>query len=450
MSFGDWITKNKKLLWIIVFVALLGGSTFIPLSIVPGPEGLLLDLYGVQFAQYSNTLWRLGEVANNQVLESLEVSENFYGIGNAYAKIEIKPSFPDPRNSIFRKDVTVRSSLGPISIGDNYYSTLQVERRRPTPEDITVHGDPLGKGDPTKVGYIEYHTPRIESGNNITFQKYCIHTVPVDFIIQMSVRGDKELSWSDIHLWFIMQTNVWQTAFTESQVTQIQEWLDQNPPENSTLSAYEYKGGFPIWAWIGEWDPLVWYDKQDRTDQPPQEALDNVRISPSLQGREVSLYTDASYNYDLTLKETNIVKDKDTLKSVLIGDIAALPDPNFATTVYTPIYLEYFGPYYEESGWGPWHSLSQWFPTVYMRIRVLYAIYGEFTYLWTKQEAEQYDYEWETRYSTYKYEEGPWVTFARGFTNWLTSPSTFVTFMMIAVVVIVAFYYLGKWKVRGL
>lgn len=409
-------------MYILLLVGVvIAGPSLLRMGIVPGPEGLNLKLYGVQFAEYSNTLWKLGEIGNNEVLESQTTTEFFWPHQYLTSTIEIKCTFPDPYNTVFKKDLKVEAAAWPLFSEADYYTTLQVERERPTIPQVNIHGDPLGADvSPTAIRYIEYHTPRITEGNQISFKKYSIHVVPVDFVVQMSVRGDRWCGWSDTHLWFMLQTNVWRTAFTESQVEQIQEWLDKNPPENATLSAYDYKGGFPIWAWIGEWDPLTWCDEEERETQPPQEAYDNVRIYPSLEGREITLYTEASYQYDMDLEAQENVADPETLQDILIGDIAALPDPNFATTVYTPIYIEKFYPYYQE---GPWwnHWVDEWYPTTYMRVRLLYAIYGEFTYLWTVEEAEAQDYEWETRISQYKYEAGPWE-FLAGVGSWFASP----------------------------
>jgi len=417
------------------------GPQLMKLAIIPGPEGLNCSVHGVQFGDYSNELWVLGEFRSNQILESLEVSENV-GVGglnfaSAYSNLEIRGVYPNPYNTEFRKDIHVEAAMGPISASQDIYTTLLIERERPTVHDVNVHGDPLGSSDPMEIKYIEYLTPQKKEGNTITFKKYVIHVVPVEFVVQMSVRGDRWAGWENTHLWLSLETTAWRTAFTESQVEAIQEWLDKDPPENATLSAYDFRGGFPIWGWVTEWDPLTWCDEDERETSPPQNAYDNVRIRPDLAGREIALYTEPSYLQDLSLKEKNVLQDEALLESVLIGDIAALPDPDFATTVYTPFYIEKFYPYYEE---GPWwnHYLSQWYPTTWMRIRVLYAIYGEFVYLWSVEEAKEQGYNpssepgstWEKRMSTYAYEEGPWAWLS-DVGGWLASPSGILTLLII-------------------
>ena len=433
--------QARGIILILVLISIpIFGPRLMRMAVIPGPEGLNLKVYGIQFGSYSNTLWRLGEISNNEILECGTYHQSFWAPGTfggtVTSDVEIRCSFPDPYNSQFRKEIHTETHVWPITAGADYYTTLQIERRRPEVWEVNTHGDPLGtSGYPSQVRYIEYHTPQITEGNQISFTKYCIHVVPADYVVQMSVRGDRWFGWEDAHLWFMLQTNVWRTAFTENEVSQIQEWLDKSPPENATLSAYDYRGGFPIWGWIGEWDPLTWYDEEEREDQPPQEALDNVRISPSLEGREVTLYTDPSYQYSLDLEAQGNVADPEILQEILIGKIAALPDPDFATTVYTPLYLEQFYPYYEEKTWWEGGGCEMWYPTTYMRVRLMSAIYGEFNYLWTQQEADDQGYEWETRYSTYKYEEGPWEWLA-GLGAFIVSPAGILSMLLFLGVIV--------------
>jgi len=434
--------KPRGALLVVVLLSfIIIAPSLMRMAIIPGPEGLNLKFYGAQFGQYSNTLWKLGEIPNNKILENQAGSEPFWAVGTfggtISSDIKIKCTFPSPSNTVFRKDIHTTVTVWPITAGADFDSTLQIERDRPKAHEVNIHGDPLGETEgPTQVRYIEYYTPRITEGNQITFTKYCIHVVPVDFVVQMSVRGSKEIGWSDTHLWFMLQTTVWRTAFTESQVEQIQEWLDRDPPENATISAYDYRGGFPIWAWIGEWDPLVWYDEEERETQPPQEALDNVRFSPSLEGREIDLYTTATYEYSLDMEDKSNVADPERLENILIGKVAALPDPDFGTTVYFPIYLEKFYPYYET---GPWYDpfVHEWYPTTYMRVRLMYAIYGEFNYLWTEEEAEAQGQNWTTRSSQYKFTAGPWE-FLHSLGSFLVSPfGALSTGLILAAIVLV-------------
>ena len=443
--------KPRGALLVIVLLSfIIMAPSLMRMAIIPGPEGLNLKFYGAQFGAYSNTLWKLGEISNNQVLEELYTSETSWIGGTGDTSLKIRCVFPSPSNTVFRKDISIEAAQWIWEAGATFYTTLQVERERPSVSEVNIHGDPLGEGlSPTQVRYIEYHTPRITEGNQISFTKYCIHVVPVDFTVQMSVRGDNSWGWEDTHLWFMLQTTVWRTAFTEGQVAQIQEWLDRDPPENATLSAYDYRGGFPIWAWIGEWDPLVWYDEEERETQPPQEALDNVRFSPSLEGREIDLYTEPSYQYSLDMEDESNVADPEKLESILIGKVAALPDPDFGTTVYFPMYLEKFYPYYET---GPWFDpyRHEWYPTTYMRVRLMYAIYGEFNYLWTEEEADDQDYNWTTRSSQYKFSAGPWE-FLHSLGSFLVSPSGILTTLMVlAAIVLIALLLINPALILGI
>ena len=240
--------KQDHVRGIVLILVLLSipvlGPRLMGMSVIPGPEGLNLEVYGIQFGSYSNTLWRLGEISNNEILESGTYHQSFWAPGTfggtVTSDVKIRCSFPDPYNTQFRKDIHTETYVWPISAGADYYTTLQIERSRPTVSEINIHGDPLGtSGDPSQVRYIEYHTPQIAEGDQISFTKYCIHVVPADYIVQLSVRGDRWFGWEDAHLWFMLQTTVWRTAFTENEVSQIQEWLDKSPPACMHMRALE-------------------------------------------------------------------------------------------------------------------------------------------------------------------------------------------------------------------
>lgn len=465
--------RSSQIRGVVIILILLSipflGPIMMRMAVVPGPEGLNVEMYGAQWPSYSNAFHQIGQVAPNQVLESTTTNEVFFPVGAVESEVKIRCSYPNPSSTVFRKEVHNTVALFPVVAEGDYETNLLIERERPPIQDVNIHGDPLGYGDPTEIKYVEYHTPTITQGNQITFTKYCIHIVPVDFTVQLSVRGYKNLGWEDTHLWLKIYTVVWRNAFTQNQVEQIQEWLDRDPPENATISAYNYRGGFPIWGWIGEWDPLTWYDEEERETQPPQEALDNVRIYPSMEGREITLYTNPVYGgdgpdngyepptipdpeepvYFTSIDFASGLDDPETLKSHVIGKISALPDPDFATEVYTPIYLEKFYPYVKTGPWyDPWEE--QWFPTAKMRIRLLYAIYGEFVYLWTQDEAEDQGYEWEDRMSQYKYEEGPWE-FLHSLGAFLVSPYGALSMILVlAVIVLIVIILINPALLLGL
>lgn len=414
-------------------VALLTVPSFVRLAtVVPGPEGIKSYAYGAQFADFSSTLHKIGEMQPNQLLEGPKT------LGTD--QMSIYAGFPDPKNPVFLKGNT-----------QNQWQSLIIEQKPPTTEDINQHGfgsDPsVGSfSSPTEARYLEYYKKKTESGNQVTFEKIVVHVIPVDVIIQLSARGDintwdsSEPHWTNTHLWFALDTNVWYNAFTESQANQI---LDRNPPANSTLTAYAYRGGFPIWGWIQQWDPMVWEVKDQSkqtssTQDPPASALDCVQIYPSVSGREITLYTEPGYNYNLTLAQ-DIVKNPNSLDDSLIQYFPMLPDPRFAVNTYFSIYLDRFYIYREYTGAWPFiqSSWQKWSPTAYLRIRFLYAVYGDFVYLWTKQEEQQFDYIWQNRSSTYAYLTGTWDQLFRGIGNLLANPLFWIASFLIGAFILI-------------
>jgi hypothetical protein len=55
--------------------------------------------------------------------------------------------------------------------------------------------------------------------------------------------------------------------------------------------------------------------------------------------------------------------------------------------MYFPINVQNFGTYAEGKGW-PITSWRIFYPSCYFRMRVLYGVYGDFTYLWTEELAK--------------------------------------------------------------
>jgi hypothetical protein len=414
---------NQKQIYMIALiliatlgVALLTIPSLVRLAtVVPGPEGIKSYAYGAQFADFSSTLHKIGEMQPNELLEGPKT------LGTD--QMSIYAGFPDPKNPVFRKGNT-----------QNQWQSLVIDQKPPTTEDVNQRGfgtDPsIGSWtengiiqSPTNVRYLEYYKKKSESGNQVTFEKVVVHVVAVDAVLELSARGDintwdsSEPRWTNTHLWFVLDTNVWYQAFTESQANQI---LDRNPPANSTLTAYTYRGGFPIWGWIQQWDPMVWEVKDQSgqttsTPNPPANALDCIQIYPSIGGHEVTLYTEPGYNYNLTLAQ-DIVENPNMLDNSLMQYFPMLPDPRFAVNAYFSIYIDRFYPYRQFTGplWNVGESWQKWSPTAYLRIRFLYAVYGDFVYLWTKQEEQQFDYVWQNRSSTYSYALGGWDRFIGG------------------------------------
>jgi hypothetical protein len=134
---------------------------------------------------------------------------------------------------------------------------------------------------------------------------------------------------------------------------------------------------------------------------------------------------------------------------MLASQISGLPDPRFAQTVYFPITLINYGALKKEWGWGWWYGHKEYYPTSYLRARVLYAIYGEWVYAWSQQEAQKQNYQWENRSSVIAGEKSWWDKFLGAVGGWFTSPWTLLWtgilafFGILIVIVILAIFAPG-------
>ena len=114
------MSSNQRARGVILVLLLVSFIVLSPslmrMAIVPGPEGLNVELYGVQFGSYSNDLHLISEIRNNQILESGTTVEAFYIPGTQWgttttAHMGLKCSFPEPRNTVFRKTVEVQQDV---------------------------------------------------------------------------------------------------------------------------------------------------------------------------------------------------------------------------------------------------------------------------------------------------------------------------------------------------
>lgn len=436
--------RNKKVLGLLMICALVVASPSF-LNIIPGPEGVVCSLYGamangsVQFQHMDqailseglHTMSRIGEVNPSDWIAYRQATD-FYAYGYRWIR-------PDPYTPII--------AAGGISEGREVFGiNLETRISRPTFDEINRHGDPIGTRSPTQIDWYSYNGERTETETQtqtatevitqteVEWKHYEVNVVPVDFIVELSVRPRKTEEWGafkDLDLWLVIDTNVWYNAFTQSQMLEIRD----KPSENVTVSAYDFRGAFPIWAWVGEWDPWVVtgrdndpekeYDKGDLTSEEFAELQPYLDVMPSFGGSEVTLYTEPDWLYDRLFSQ-ELVSNPDRLEEVLGSEISGLPDSRFALTVYTPITLTKFGAL---KRWGGIYPFTNWkkfyYPTAYLRVRALYAVWGEWVYMWTKEEAQRLDYEFENRSSIVISHESGWDQFLGSFGNigdWFTNP----------------------------
>jgi len=461
------LSSKQKMIIAVFALAMLVVLLISPslrLQTIPGPEGPTCSLYAVE--AYDGM--QLGE--ENVVLsENLETKSiigqvnpgtwiawrdwtQYDWLGNKVAdwRDGYCWSSPDPHNPVIfagRKKDATQNQDG---------ITLQVRIQKPTVDEVNRHGDPLGRS-PTEIQWYSYETSKTETGNQITWKHYECYVVPVDFVIEMSIRPDSGCKWGafkEFFQWYVLDTVVWLNAFSEP-YGELPK--NEEEPEGVTVTAYNYRGAFPIWAWIGTWDPFVVEDENGekwKSSEIPWDDLDEyLQVWPSFKGTEITLYKEPGWIYDRLFAE-DIVKDPATLQKALGGQISGLPDPRFALTVYFPIELVKFGALKQWGGYWIWYWEKFYYPTAYLRIRCLYALWGEWIYLWTKQEAEEQGYEWENRTSTIKYSPSIWDQFWGGLSdalgNWWSNPfNTLWLFfiLIVAVVIVVSIFNPGVWAI---
>lgn len=448
------ITGLMIALVVVFFISLPKLTTILTtLGIVPGPEGVSCSLYSAaannginvvgvekELSSLKGEFSTVGKVTPGTWIAYSEYSD-WDWLGKEYKrKIGYRWVRTDPASPVIEA-VLVDRDTGSVLNGIN----VQVRIEKPTMEDINKKGDPLGK-NPTQIAWYSYETEKSEEGTAITWKHYEVYVVPVDFAIELAVRPTQDLDVGDFKmfdLWFVIDTVTWINAFTYDQYALLKE----NPPANTIISAYSFRGGFPIWAWVGAWEPWQvkgrdgnldkFYDPADLTPEERSELEQHLQLMPSFGGTEVTLYTSPGYIYD-RIFATDIIKNPDSLKTMIAGSLPGLPDPRFAQTVYFCLTLINYGALKREGGWWITYWHKEYYPVSTLRIRVLYAIYGEWIYKWTKEEAQKQEYHWENRTSTITGDKSVWDKFLGGIGSWFSNPLNQLWIFFILLIVVVS------------
>ena len=359
------------------------------LSIIPGPEGPRAYFYALQTG---------GGMYKASIPDPLPA--NFRWVDNS------------PLNTVIAHDKEGSEPLGGYWLNGpdwwyNYGSgQLKIEVQQPTLQD-----DPIGFKTQT-LTYYKY----VPTADGTEIHKVVVNIMPADFVIQLSsVPGSGVYNWREITFWFMLDTVTWQNAYKTSPPP------DPNPLTNSTVKylASNYRGAFPIIMWIGEYkDPIMVSNTQTQKPLPPDEVLQCAQLNPDMTGRYIELYTAPGTGYTITTNRDVLTSPE----SALSPDI--MPDPRFAETTYFKITVLRFGPYVEPTGiLGSYSSYTEWYPAVYYRLRVVYAVSTEYVYLWTSSEAQQQGYSgWQVRESTPVVVTDPITAFFRGIADWLKNP----------------------------
>jgi hypothetical protein len=220
-----------------------------------------------------------------------------------------------------------------------------------------------------------------------------------------------------------------------------------NNPNYTLQMPPSYRGATPIWAWVGEWTPYVLTDANGNiiNSNLPGDINSYLSVAPSWGGTTVSMYSSPSY-----VQSVSPVSSMDAAQSQLGGSIGGLSTTSPSQPYYIPITLSKFGAY---ATFGPWWApgSTYYYPSASLHIRALYAVWGEWVYLWTAQEAQNQGYKWEN-VSSYSQTNPSWVdqigALFGGFANWISNPLNQVwalLFIVVAVIVVVSVASPSVW-----
>jgi len=393
---------------------------------------------------------------------------------------------PNDANIGWKHEIALSGTKAYPDLGIHVESNIQLS-------DVNRQGDPIGWNisDPSSGRRIEYWSKTAtleETADKVIYHwslnKESFIVVPAEFWVGFYLvpaqtdagtrSGWREGEWQQITCWFMLDWATWDNAYRDS-------WLD-DPQLNVFDSAYngsvlnqqktdEYRGGFPITAWIQGWEKAgytstgpgedpIWLEARgdgkgtftsDQFSSNPtlKDALmSKVQFAPSLVGSFLSLYNEpsAQFGYDAQTYQGGYQND-----NAYLGYVKT-PDTRMKKVMYFPINILNFGTH--STGYElPWSAGTLYYPSCYFRVRILYGVYGTFTYLWTEELAKDptvnYPDEIE-RHGTYVINTpgiGNWFS---GLTDWLSNPFNQMWVLFFSVLIVVAIVSIaspGLWTV---
>jgi len=424
------VMKNKKILVIIAFFVIVFGaisSTLQTANLIVGPEGIRALNYGVQFGT-------TGSVLKASTAETLP--SKFFWSDNS------------PSSTVIgRSQVVDNLLLNYFLYGTDYAYKGGSSKIRSEIQHPVIQSDPIGVSPQT----IEYYQQTSKGIKQVVCQ-----IKPVDFVIQISaVTGSGAYTWKDVNLWYVLDSVVWQNAFISNPSDNI---------SNSTLkfSTSSYRGAYPIIAWIEGYKDNIYTDSVTntiKTGYPDDKTYNYVQTNPSLEGRYIDLYSAASGTYDLALSSESgeSISDANVKQKCSPNN---LPDNRLSTTAYMKIGLTNFGAYVQPTGiFGSYSSSTTWYPSTYYRIRVVYAIYGEYVYQWNSANAGNVGYNnntWQVRTTTTNTNidpiTGAWNAAVKGWNDFWSNPfsgigvAVFFLIIIFGGIILLLFWFKGNPK----
>jgi len=513
--------KNKVALVLLGILALAIGVKGISLSSIPneGFEGAKCDVYGVYFPSGSwqgysgtDTLHKYGDAVS--ILAQQKNSEGMATRTNTVTQT----TFGTPNDAGYGYESRYKYAYGgqdEVSTKPDVKITVDSSLQL---QDISKTGDPLNLNT-NDARIIEYWSKKAvkvsqvdDPQNNRTVITYTYEytkerflLTPVEFGVEFCLdpaqenagtgSGWREGEWQHILVWFRLDFNTWDNAYKPSWIQDNQDTQVYQSYYNGTVTSQEspqsdYRGGFPIAGWIQDWQKAGWsyqglysespiwatreghdghamYTAADLRDLKDK-LMSKVKFSPDLVGQFLSLYNDAdpNFQYKDELKSPDWNNNNATTKGV------KSPDSTMHKVMYFPMNIENLGTLSEVAGYflNVPTAWDIYYPSAYFRVRMIYGVYGTFTYLWTEQVTDlwkivnpvtnQTTYTGglgfpavvETHGTTIIHAAGPaaWTTGVSDWlTNWVSNPFTQLwTFFIIMVIVIVAVTLLnpGMWS----
>ncbi|MCW1309112.1 MAG: hypothetical protein QXP04_00290 [Candidatus Nanoarchaeia archaeon] len=427
------LLDKKFYLAIILITIFIGYSiiyTFHLSTIIPGAEGVKVWNYGIQFGATGNIL---------RASELDPLPQYFRWVDNSPSSMiieHVKEFNYDPL-LLYQRD-----------LDELYYPRDRGQLHSEVQSHALFYDDPIKAPFET----IEYFKYEKVSETEVRIVKYVVRLVPVDFIIQIDIPpGSGWYHFKDVSIWYQMSSYTWANAYMKSPPP------DPNPLINSSVKylSSNYRGAFPICVWIQGYEDYLTFRKDltTKTTTVDSEAIKYAVLRPDKAGRYIDLYTSPNSKYYLFTNQ--ILSDPEYAKKAL--EPSALPSPEFARDVWFKITVVEMGAYVKPLRYGILGDIADreiWYPSVCYRIRALYAVYGEYVYLWTTQKAQTYSYpQWETRTPVIIEEErGGLFT---GILKWFENPfnviglGVFILFSIAVVTVILIWWFFGLPKRRG-
>jgi len=344
-------------------------------------------------------------------------------------------------------------------------------------QDINRQGDPLNWNltDPSSGRRIEYTSKtavKEETGDKVLYHYTCTKEVftviPAEFWLGFYLvpsqtdahtgSGWREGEWSNILAWFKLDWDVWDNAYEDSWLNDPEINVFDSPHNGSVLNqqkTWEYRGGFPITAFIKTWEKAGWTSEGGDDESPywfdarfskdasvsktatvSQLALlknmlmAKVQFTPGMVGQFLSLYNQPSAKFDY---EPSIYSSFDFSNNDAFTNYVKTPDSRMKKTMYFPINIQNFGTLVPDGDW--WSGYWVYYPTAYFRVRVIYGVYGTFKYLWTEELAKDpvIDYPDEIeRHETI-------VTYTPGVGSWFTGLGDILAGLWNAILIIMGF-----------